>query len=667
MCKVILFGGTTEGRLLAQFLDENRIDSVVCVATEYGGSLVRGCSYVKVIEERLDETEMEELINSEKPQLVIDATHPFAKIVTENILRASENTETEYMRVVRDSDGASSDEAVYVDTVDDAVAWLKDNTEGKILATTGSKELAKYTEIPDYQSRVYARVLSTAESVMKAAELGFEGANLIAMQGPFSREMNKALLTDCGIRYLVTKESGNTGGYADKLEACRECGVTPVIIGRPAAEKGETLASAKGLIAEKFAFDPVRQISLIGIGMGNVDGMTKEALEALDEAELVIGSGRMLKPSLSRYRNKPVFDEYNSDKIAAFINENKGYTKIAVLLSGDTGFYSGAKKLIEALSGEKRHIEVLPGISSLAYFAAKIQKSWDDCVIVSNHGRKASLIPLIRDNAKVFSILGKKDDIMTLAGKLVEYGMNDVTMYMGENLSYDNERILQGRPEQFIGTATEPLAVVMVENHAAGETQLNPLTNRGDAEFIRGQVPMTKEEIRILSISKLNLKSDSICYDVGAGTGSVSVEMAVKAPQGHVYAIEKNAEAVELLKNNKKKFMTDNLEIVEGLAPEAFRELPAPTHVFIGGSSGNMDQIVSEILEKSEDNVRFVINCIAMESAAQALECAKKYGIAEPDISQISVSRGHAVGRYTMMKSENPITIICFDGEGKKC
>ncbi|MGN0734330.1 MAG: precorrin-6A reductase [Anaerovoracaceae bacterium] len=667
MCKVILFGGTTEGRLLAQFLDENRIDSVVCVATEYGGSLVRGCSYVKVIEERLDETEMEELINSEKPQLVIDATHPFAKIVTENILRASENTETEYMRVVRDSDGASSDEAVYVDTVDDAVAWLKDNTEGKILATTGSKELAKYTEIPDYQSRVYARVLSTAESVMKAAELGFEGANLIAMQGPFSREMNKALLTDCGIRYLVTKESGNTGGYADKLEACRECGVTPVIIGRPAAEKGETLASAKGLIAEKFAFDPVRQISLIGIGMGNVDGMTKEALEALDEAELVIGSGRMLKPSLSRYRNKPVFDEYNSDKIAAFINENKGYTKIAVLLSGDTGFYSGAKKLIGALSGEKRHIEVLPGISSLAYFAAKIQKSWDDCVIVSNHGRKASLIPLIRDNEKVFSILGKADDIMTLAGKLVEYGMNDVTMYIGENLSYDNERILQGRPEQFIGTATEPLAVVMVENHAAGETKLNPLTNRGDGEFIRGQVPMTKEEIRILSVSKLNLKSDSICYDVGAGTGSVSVEMAVKVPQGQIYAIEKNEEAVKLLKNNKKKFMADNLEIVEGLAPEALRELPAPTHVFIGGSSGNMDQIISEILEKSEEHVRFVINCIAMESAAQALECAKRYGISEPDISQISVSRGHAVGRYTMMKSENPITIICFDGEGKKC
>ena len=667
MCKVILFGGTTEGRLLAQFLDENRIDSVVCVATEYGGSLLRGCSYVKVIEDRLDGAEMEELITGEKPQLVIDATHPFAEIVTENILRASENTGTEYLRVIRDSDGASGDEAVYVDTVDDAVAWLKDNPEGKILATTGSKELAKYAEIPDYRSRVYARVLSTAESVLKAAELGFEGANLIAMQGPFSREMNKALLTDCGIRYLVTKESGNTGGYADKLEACRECGVTPVIIGRPAAEKGETIASAKGLIAEKLGFDPVRQISLIGIGMGSVDGMTKEALEALDEAELVIGSGRMLRPALSRYRNKPVFDEYNSGKIAAFINENKGYTKIAVLLSGDTGFYSGAKKLLEALSGEKRQIEVFQGISSLAHFAAKIQKSWDDCVIVSNHGRKASLIPLIRDNKKVFSILGKADDIMTLAGKLVEYGMNDVTMYMGENLSYESERILHGCPKQFTGMKNEPLAVVMVENHAAGETRLNPLTNRGDGEFIRGQVPMTKEEIRILSVSKLNLNSNSICYDVGAGTGSVSVEMAVKASQGYVYAVEKNAEAVELLKNNKKKFMADNLEIVEGLAPEALRGLPAPTHVFIGGSSGNMDQIVSEILEKSEDNVRFVINCIAMESAAQALECAKKYGISEPDISQISVSRGHAAGRYTMMKSENPITIICFDGEGKKC
>lgn len=666
MCKVILFGGTTEGRLLARFLNENQIDTIVCVATEYGGSLLDEGRYISVLEKRLDAAEMEELIRSETPHLVVDATHPYAKAVTENIVHAAERTGVEYMRVVRDSDSNAGEDAVYAETLDAAIAWLKAHPEGKILSATGSKELDKYVEIPDYRSRVYARVLSTAESVMKAAELGFEGKNLIAMQGPFSREMNKALIRQYDIRYMVTKESGSTGGYADKIEACRECGITPVIIGRPDVEWGETLVSAKNAIAEKLGFDPLRQIALIGIGMGSLEGMTKEALDALEQAELVIGSGRMLQPAAG-YGNKKLLDEYRSEKIAAFIDENKGYTKVSVLLSGDTGFYSGAKKLVEALRGENRKLEVFPGISSLSYFAAKIQKSWDDCVIVSNHGRRNALIPLIRDNRKVFSILGKKDDIRNLAEKLVEYQLDDVTMYMGENLSYDDERILEGSPTQFLEMENSPLAVVMVENHDVEKTRVNPLTNRSDGEFLRGQVPMTKEEIRILSVSKLHLKEDSICYDVGAGTGSVSVEMAVRTPRGQVYAVEKKAEAVELLQENKKKFRADNLEIIEGLAPEALADLPAPTHVFIGGSSGNMDEIITDILRKSEGTVRFVINCIALESTAQALACGKKYGIAEPDVSQIAVSRGHAVGRYTMMKSENPITIICFDGEGKKC
>ena len=365
----------------------------------------------------MDEGEMEELIRSETPHLVVDATHPYAKAVTENIVRAAGNTGTEYMRVVRDSYDSAGGDAVYAETLEEAIAWLKAHPEGRILAATGSKELDKYAEIPDYRSRVYARVLSTAESVMKAAALGFEGKNLIAMQGPFSIEMNKALIRQYDIRYMVTKESGSTGGYADKIEACRETGITPVIIGRPDVECGETLVSAKTAIAEKFGFDPERQIALIGIGMGNPEGMTKEGLDALEQAELVIGSGRMLRPSAG-YGNKKLLDEYSSEKIAAFIDENKGYTNIAVLLSGDSGFYSGAKKLLEALRGENRKLEVFPGISSLSYFAAKIQKSWDDCIVVSNHGRKNALIPLIRDNRKVFSILGKKDDIRNLAEQI---------------------------------------------------------------------------------------------------------------------------------------------------------------------------------------------------------------------------------------------------------
>ena len=196
---------------------------------------------------------------------------------------------------------------------------------------------------------------------------------------------------------------------------------------------------------------------------------------------------------------------------------------------------------------------------------------------------------------------------------------------------------------------------------------------------------MTKEEIRVLSVDRLHLNEEAVCYDIGAGTGSVSIEMALRASKGSVYAVERNPEAVKLLQDNRRKFKADNLTIVEGLAPEAMAELPPATHVFIGGSAGNMDAIVEAALAKLPENkeaaseknasnlagyvnhkpvqVRFVINCIALESTAQALACAKKYGREEPEVTQISVARGHAVGSYTMMKSENPITILCFDAE----
>lgn len=178
-----------------------------------------------------------------------------------------------------------------------------------------------------------------------------------------------------------------------------------------------------------------------------------------------------------------------------------------------------------------------------------------------------------------------------------------------------------------------------------------------DEQFIRGKAPMTKEEVRTVSLAKLKLKEDSLCYDVGAGTGSLSIEMALRAHQGKVWAIEKKEEAVDLIRQNKVRFVADNLKIIEGLAPEAMQDLPAPTHVFIGGSSGNLKQIVELLLQKNKE-VRIVINCITLETVSEALETAKLFGFTENEIVQLNVSRSKAIGRYHMMMGENPIYII---------
>ena len=214
---------------------------------------------------------------------------------------------------------------------------------------------------------------------------------------------------------------------------------------------------------------------------------------------------------------------------------------------------------------------------------AKIGLSWDDARIVSAHGRDCNLISLIRHNPKVFSILGTEDGVARLASRLVAYGMGDVTLYVGENLSYENEKIFHASAAELTEYRGDALSVVTACNEKA--LPLPAVHGICDEEFLRGKAPMTKEEVRTVSLSKLRLQEDSVCYDVGAGTGSVSVEMALRAWKGQVYAIEKKEDALALLKENRRKFATDNLEIVPGTAPEAMVELPVPTHAFIGGYS----------------------------------------------------------------------------------
>ena len=245
--KILIFAGTTEGRQLAEYTKQNGIPCIVSAATEYGRELLEedlgqgeSGEILKIICGRMDRQEMEEFFRKEQIGLVIDATHPFAVLVTENIRQACENCGTEYVRCLRDPEEKVSEEkipgqtcaVICVKSVDEAVDYLE-QTQGNILITTGSKELKKYTRLTDYKERCYARVLSVLPSVTQSIELGFSGSHLIAMQGPFSGEMNLALLHQTGAKYFVTKESGKNGGFEEKLGAAERAGAVLIVIGRP--------------------------------------------------------------------------------------------------------------------------------------------------------------------------------------------------------------------------------------------------------------------------------------------------------------------------------------------------------------------------------------------------------------------------------------------------
>ncbi len=249
---ILIFAGTTEGRKLAEYASLNSIKCYVSVATDYGKSLIERLENITILTGRMDEKEMEHFIEENDIRLVIDATHPFAREATENIRSACEKARTHseevfYVRCVRPFENRSSDEQIiYTGSVQEAVDYLK-KTTGNILITTGSKELHLYTEIENYRERCFARVLSTETAVKESVRLGFEGKHLFAMQGPFARDLNLALLRQTKASYFVTKETGKAGGFEEKAEAAEMAGAVLVVIGRP-KEIGESVENVKKMI-----------------------------------------------------------------------------------------------------------------------------------------------------------------------------------------------------------------------------------------------------------------------------------------------------------------------------------------------------------------------------------------------------------------------------------
>lgn len=236
MKNIFVFAGTTEGRKIGTCLEEEKIKSYMSVATEYGKETAGAYQYVEVLYGRMEQAEMECFFAEHGIELVIDATHPFATVVTANVKEVCKRMEIPYFRCLREGIQKTEEEDGYVvSSVREAVDFLE-NTAGNILITTGSKDLQEYKKLPHYKERCYARVLSTKESVEKAVQCGFTGAHLIAMQGPFSKEMNIATIRQVKAQWFVTKESGGTGGFPEKREAAKACGTKLVVIERPSED-----------------------------------------------------------------------------------------------------------------------------------------------------------------------------------------------------------------------------------------------------------------------------------------------------------------------------------------------------------------------------------------------------------------------------------------------
>lgn len=395
------------------------------------------------------------------------------------------------------------------------------------------------------------------------------------------------------------------------------------------------------------------RVNIIGIGPGNPDLLTGAARQAIAESNILIGDKRML--SAFAESGKRVYDTIKTSAIAEIAAQaDPEKDVVAVLVSGDVGFFSLAK----TISGKLPDCECVRycGISSLVYFAAKLQMSWDDAKIVSMHGRQQNLVTAVAQNKKVFSLTGGDNSPQSLCAQLCEHGLDHVQVYVGENLSYPEEKITSGTAEQISALQFPSLSVMMLLNEEA--SGFAPVVHGlADDLFLRSKVPMTKQEVRSVSMSKLMPKTTDLIYDIGAGTGSCSIELALLAKEGRVWAFERNPVAVELLGKNKALFGVQNLEIVAGEALENIRSMPAPDCVFVGGSGGDLCEMLDVIYAKNS-SCRVVINAITVETLAEVAGYYKEHQDYSLEIVNVFVARSKHLGNYNLMMAQNPVYVM---------
>ena len=397
------------------------------------------------------------------------------------------------------------------------------------------------------------------------------------------------------------------------------------------------------------------EVTFLGMGPGGALSLTAAAAAALEHADCLIGSRRLLEEcSLA-----PGAPRLFSTKAAEIVETLAGgdWNFPCVLYSGDTGFHSGARTLLPLLRERNIPVRILPGISSLQYFAAQLGRPWQEWSIVSAHGLHCRPVGevLAAHGRPVFFLTGGARGAGELCRQLAQSGLGHLTATVGENLSYPEERIRSGPVYELAGQETAPLSVLLVEGY---DPPANAPRSQGldDGVFLRGDVPMTKQEVRAAALAKLAVRDGETYWDVGAGTGSVSVELSLLAPRGRVCAVECKGEACALIRANRERFGTYNLELIQGRAPQALADLPAPDGVFIGGSDGELFPILQAAVEKNPA-VRVCLTAIAVETLGAAAAALTQLGM-EPKITQLSAARSKPAGGLHLMLGQNPVWII---------
>ncbi len=421
---------------------------------------------------------------------------------------------------------------------------------------------------------------------------------------------------------------------------------------------------------------------VIGIGYKPFD---KRAHEIISRADVILASQRLMEV-FKRYEEFDAVKDkvivLNINETIEFIRSNYKTKRVVLIASGDPLFSGIGRRAIDEFG--KDAVEIVPELSSIQIAFSRIKEPWDDAFLISLHGgpdpaKRRRLpyeiqdIPFLVERHNKVAILTDKENNPAEIAKAV--GMSPVShdlsaiFYVCERLGYDDEKITSGPPEEIAGISfSEPNVVIIQRTDDKRQvtdkgTKILHSFGLGEDEIVHSRGLITKDEVRAAAIHKLRLPQTGVFWDIGAGSGSISLEAARMFPGLKVFAVEKNEEQVSNIRRNRIRFEVPNIEIIEGVAPDALNGLPSPERVFIGGSGGALEEIIRDVSLRMASGTSgiIVVNITKIDSLHQAIEALKRAGYAA-DISQVAVSRMRAIGEGAYLSPLNPVFIL----RGKK-
>ena len=404
---------------------------------------------------------------------------------------------------------------------------------------------------------------------------------------------------------------------------------------------------------------PKDKVYIMGVTPGEASSLLLEAQRLVNDAEIVFGGKRLLDmfPSLS---GQKIIIKNNLDKTADLIKVNLGQKRMVVLASGDPGFYGIARYLTGKLG--KGAFEIIPNVSAMQMAFTRVRESWDDAILTSVHSRPIEdIIDMVRSSHKIGIFTDDKHTPGKIAGVLQGHGIDNCRAYVCQDLGSKQENIIATDLYSLKKAEFSPLNVLILirdTQEAEGNVPAQQVLGIPDERFHRLEKGLiTKMEVRAISLARLCLTANSIVWDIGAGSGGVSIEASLLASRGSVFAIEKNSEAVAVIGENIRRFDRHNIEIIQALALEHLERLPDPDAVFVGGSGGQMEEILHFACKRLKPGGRIVINAATLETLHTAVEGLKSNGFTV-EATLINVAHSKDILNLTRLEALNPVFVI---------